>query len=136
MTALDWDPSPRKLRQFAVAGVLVLGLIAGLAYARGSGSLGQGVLLTFVALLAAFGTLRPTALRLPYVLLSVITLPIGIVVSHLVLGILFYGVITPLGLLQRLARPDPLETQLDRGSITHWKERHRPHDKASYLRQA
>ena len=136
MTALDWNPSARKLRQFAGVAILFLAFAGGLAYWRGGGWIAQSLPFALAAAAGIAAALSPTALRLPYVLLSLITLPIGLVVTHIVLGILFFGVITPLGVLARLVRPDPLETRLDRRCESHWKKRSRPRDKASYLRQA
>ena len=136
MTALDWDPSSRKLRQFSAAALLFLLAAAGLAHWRGGGMLAQAVPLAFAIVTAVAAVFSPTALRLPYVILSLITLPIGMLASHLVLGILFFGVITPLGVLARLVRPDPLEIQTDPPTGSHWKQRGRLRDKASYLRQA
>jgi hypothetical protein len=134
--AFDWNPSERTLRQFAAAGFLFLQIVIAVSYWRGSHSSARWVVLALALVIGFTGLLRPSALRLPYVLLSMATYPIGLVVSQLMLGILFYGVITPLGVLARLARPDPLETRLDGRSDSHWKERSRPRDKASYLRQA
>jgi len=136
MIAFDWNPSAGKLRQFAAVAVLFLGAAAALTHWRGGSWLAQCVSLALGAGIGVIGVSWPSALRLPYVLLSVVTLPIGIVLSHLILGILFFAVITPLGVLARLARPDPLEIQLDGRMQSHWKERRRPRDKASYLRQA
>ena len=136
MIAFDWNPSAGKLRQFAAVAVLFLGTAAALTHWRGGSWLAQFVSLALAATVGATGALWPSVLRLPYVLLSVVTLPIGIVLSHFILGVLFFGVITPLGVLARLARPDPLEIQLDGRMQSHWKERHRPRDKAGYLRQA
>jgi len=134
--AFDWDPSARALRQFAAAAVLFIGIAAALSSWRGGAATFRWVAVGIAAAIAVVGALRPRALRLLYVLLSMLTYPIGLVLSNLMLGILFYGVITPLGALARLANPDPLETRLDGRAGTHWKERRRLRDKASYLRQA
>ena len=134
--AFDWNPSERTLRQFSAAAFLFLQIAIFIASWRGSHSPARWVMLALALAIGFTGLLRPRTLRLPYLLLSMATYPIGLVVSHLMLGILFYGVITPLGALARLAHPDPLETRLDDRGGSHWKERTRRRDKASYLRQA
>jgi predicted membrane metal-binding protein len=45
------------------------------------------------------------------------------IVSPLVLGIMFYLVITPTGLLMRAVGKDPLRLKLDRNLATYWIER-------------
>lgn len=45
------------------------------------------------------------------------------IVSPLVLGIMFYGVVTPTGLLMRALGKDPLRLRLDRASSSYWIER-------------
>ena len=45
------------------------------------------------------------------------------VVSPIILAILFYGVITPIGVLARLLGHDPLRRRIDRGAPSYWVER-------------
>jgi hypothetical protein len=136
MITVDWDPSQRTLRQFAAVGGAVLAALATATHLRGGAPV-VTVACALVALaLAATGWARPGALRLPYVLLTYAVLPIGTLVSHLILLVLFYGVITPLGFLARLVRRDPLATRWERGARTYWRERRGARDPSSYLRQA
>jgi hypothetical protein len=55
------------------------------------------------------------------------------VVSPIVLGFLFYVVVTPLGLLMRLLGKDPLRLHWDRQSPTYWIERRPPGPKPETL---
>jgi Saxitoxin biosynthesis operon protein SxtJ len=45
---------------------------------------------------------------------------LGKVVSPIALGILFYGVLTPLAVVIRLTGKDPLRLKLDRGADSYW----------------
>src|SRR5688572_4184183 len=45
---------------------------------------------------------------------------LGRVVSPIALGILFYGVLTPVGAALRLAGKDPLRQKLDHGAASYW----------------
>jgi len=47
-------------------------------------------------------------------------------VSPIVLGIMFFGVITPIGLVMRLFGKDPLRLQLDKAARSYWIERTPP----------
>jgi hypothetical protein len=51
---------------------------------------------------------------------------LGRVVSPIALGILFYAVLTPLGLLMRLAGKDPLRRGRDAGAPSYWQPRTPP----------
>jgi hypothetical protein len=55
------------------------------------------------------------------------------IVSPIVLGFLFYIVVTPLGLLMRLLGKDPLRLRWDRRSSTYWIERKPPGPKPETL---
>ena len=51
---------------------------------------------------------------------------LGKVVSPIALGILFYGVLTPVAIAVRLASKDPLRLKLDRGADSYWIVRKPP----------
>jgi len=55
------------------------------------------------------------------------------IVSPIVLGFLFYVVVTPLGLLMRLLGKDPLRLHWDQQSPTYWIERTPPGPKPETL---
>ena len=48
------------------------------------------------------------------------------IVSPVVMGLVFYGVVTPIGLLMRLAGKDLLRLRLDRPGPSYWIERQPP----------
>jgi len=50
-----------------------------------------------------------------------ITYPIGWVVSNLTLTLMFYFVVTPLGLIMRLCGRGPMERRFDRVAVTYWR---------------
>lgn len=51
---------------------------------------------------------------------------LGKVVSPIALAILFYGVLTPLGIVMRLAGKDPLRLKPDPGAASYWMPRDPP----------
>lgn len=51
---------------------------------------------------------------------------LGKVVSPIALGILFYGVLTPIGAVIRLTGKDPLRLKLDSGADSYWIRREPP----------
>lgn len=137
MIDLNADPAPRTLRQFGAGAAAVLLGLAAIRVVRHGGSPSVLVFAAVAVLAGIFAWLRPQALRLPFVLLSGVTVPIGRLVSQLVVLVLFYGMITPLAALARLGRTDPLRLRFDRQAQSYWHPRPRPHrDRARYLRQA
>ena len=54
---------------------------------------------------------------------SLIAFPIGMVIGTLALVLVFYGVITPIGLVFRLIGRDPLHRRYDREASSYWIER-------------
>jgi hypothetical protein len=63
-------------------------------------------------------------------------LPIGLVVSELMLIVLYFGVITPIAFLMRVAGRDPLDRSIDRAAATYWVQHREAGDASRYFRQS
>lgn len=57
------------------------------------------------------------------------------IVSPVILGIMFFGVITPVGFLLRLAGKDLLRTKFDRDATSYWIPREPPGPEKSSLKR-
>jgi hypothetical protein len=57
------------------------------------------------------------------------------VVSHVLLGLIFYGIVTPIGIILRFTGHDPLQINAPLGNSL-WKSPTGKTDPASYLRQS
>jgi len=135
MLDINWRPSTRELRQFAGLWLGVFGLFGGwMLYQNGDAGHGRWVLLAAVGL-GLPGLLVPAIMRPIYVTWMVLAFPIGWTVSHLLLGFIFYGVITPVGLLVRLFGHDPMTRGFEPKAPSYWAEHRTGDDPASYLRQ-
>ncbi len=64
----------------------------------------------------------------------VVVFPIGWLVSRIVLGIMFYGVFTPIAMIFRLRNRDVLQRKPHQVT-TYWTEKAAPTDVRSYYRQ-
>lgn len=132
---LKTDASKKELAWFGLLLMAFMGLI-GLIVWRATGSLyapryiwGAGV-----ALAAVYYAVPP--LRRPMFLgWMYAAYPIGWVVSHVLLGIIYFAILTPIGLLMRAVGYDPMERRFDRAASTYWVERERNTDPGRYLRQ-
>jgi hypothetical protein len=86
-------------------------------------------------LLSVGGLVLPALIRPIFVGLILLTFPIGWVVSHLLLGLIFYGVVTPIGLILRISGHDPLQLKKPGGNSV-WKTPVGKTDATRYLRQS
>ena len=78
------------------------------------------------AAFAAVAVLRPGLLAHPNRLWSRLGVLLGMLVSPIALGALFYLAFVPIGLLMRLAGKDPLRLRRDAGSASYWIPRRPP----------
>jgi hypothetical protein len=69
------------------------------------------------------------------VALSAIALPIGFVLSYVIMGTLFYAIIAPIGLVMRVFGKDPLHRGFLRDAPTYWVDARPPRPRESYFRQ-
>ena len=133
MVAINWHPTDRHLRQFGLIALAALPLVGWTWHAGGTT---LAVLAAVGGVLALAGLVAPQALRYPYLALSLLTLPIGLVVGELVLLAMFYGGFVPVGLLLRLLGRDDMQRSFDPKATTYWQPKAQPVDAASYLRQS
>jgi len=131
---VNWNPSRRELRQFALLWIGFFGLIG--AYSLwGHDSLRAATAFWAVAAAGLVGYLRPGVFRPVYLLWMALALPIGWTISHLLLLIVYYLILTPIGLLMRLVGYDPMERRLDRSAKSYWTAHDPEADAARYFKQ-
>lgn len=125
MFEINWHPSRRELRQFAVilgAFSIVLGALVWYKIRELSITV---VIWTVGFLVALVGYNIPPFMRWVFVGWMVAAYPIGWTISHLLMAVIFYFVLTPIGFLVRLINSDPMQRQFDRTAKTYWT-RHDP----------
>jgi hypothetical protein len=135
MIEINWNPSHKELRVFSVLIVPFFAIVAWILYDK-TGSL-TVAFTTFgiAAIVGIAGFFLPKQMRIVYVVWMAAVMPIGWVVSHLVLGFAFFLVITPIGLLMRLIGHDPLQREFDKDATTYWISRPTNQESKRYFRQ-
>ncbi|MGQ0733446.1 MAG: SxtJ family membrane protein [Acidobacteriota bacterium] len=120
MLPINRNPAPVELRRFARLWLpLFVALVGGIIWWR-SGTLQFALVAWSLGALAVLaGLTAPSRARAIFIALQVVTYPIGLVVSTLVLAFLFFAMFTPLGLGMRLAGRDPLRLRA-RHERSHW----------------
>jgi hypothetical protein len=111
-------------RTFGLA-IAVVFLLVALAPLRHGHALRWWALAVAVVL-ALIALVKPALLATPNRLWMKLGLLLGKVVSPIALGILFYGVLTPLAVVIRLTGQDPLRLKLDPNAGSYWITRKPP----------
>jgi hypothetical protein len=133
MISINWNPSKRELRQFAGLCLVFFGGMAAWTYARHGAGPWPTTMAALAAVLGLPGLVFPALLKPIYVGWMVAAFPIGWTVSHVLLGIIFYGIVTPIGLLLRIVGSDPMNRKFERDAKSYWIE-HEPAEAARYFR--
>ncbi len=136
MLPINWKPSVRELRWFAGLLILFFAVVAGLWWRRSGQTTGPGMMASVAAVIGLVGLIAPTAIRGAYVVWMIAVWPIGWVVSHVLLAAIFFGVMTPIGLILRAIGRDPMRKTLDRSAKSYWIARPAEEpDSQQYFRQ-
>ncbi len=137
---MDWsivkaEPSRKVLRQFAGTWlVLFLGISAQKQFLQSRP--GAALAWAVAALIVGIpGLVRPALVRWAYSGSMVLAFPVGWCVSNCILAALYFGVITPIGLVRRCLGHDELGRRPDSGRGTFWDPKPAPRDVSSYFRQ-
>jgi hypothetical protein len=72
------------------------------------------------AVLIAFSAIWPRALKYPYIAWMTMAFALGFVMSHVILTVFFFLLVTPIGLVARLFRKDFLNRQRDLQATSYW----------------
>ena len=132
---ISFHPSSKTLRQFAGLWLVFFGGLACFQYlVRGNvpGAIALAVLAVTVGIA---GLAWPGAVRFVYVGWMVLAFPIGWTVSRLLLAALYFGVVTPIGVMLRLIGRDPLQLRRRAEVESYWTEKPAPADVRRYFRQ-
>lgn len=136
LVEINWYPSRKELRTFAII-ALVAAILAALLLCRFKGvgiewgaaifSLGAAILLS------SFVWLRLT--RVIYLGFVLVTYPIGLLMSFILLAIFFFGILTPVALLFYLIGRDTLHRKFDPDAESYWITHEQPENLDRYYHQ-
>jgi hypothetical protein len=135
MIRINTHPSRRQLRQFGLIWLIFFGAIGAWTWYRGGAAGLVAALAGLAVIVPVVGWMVPKFMRIVYLAMSYAAWPIGFVVSHVILAIVYYLVITPIGLFNRLRGYDPMHRRFDPAAETYWIPRQPVTDIARYYRQ-
>ena len=132
---INTNPSRRQLAVFGLTWLAVFGMVGALLLRRGL-PLPAAVAVWVAAVgVPAVGAVLPGVLRWVFVGMSYAAMPIGVVVSLVLLAVVYYLVLTPIGLARRLFGGDPMGRKFPSHEPTHWLSRRSAEDVRRYFRQ-
>jgi len=108
----------RELRQFGITIGLVLGLLG--SWFLWSNKEGGSLLLIAATLFLSLGFIMPRLLKPLQKLWMTLAVLLGWLMTRIILTILFYLVVTPIGLLARLSGKDFLNRKFNSDASSYW----------------
>jgi hypothetical protein len=132
---INWTPSHRDLRLFALVQLIVAFSAAWLIHRRyGADTLAMALCGVSSAVLIT-GLILPRLVRPLFRAWMLAAFPIGWVMSHVVLAIVYFGVVTPIAFALRMAGRDTLQRKPRPDAATYWIPRPTPSESNRYFRQ-
>jgi MFS family permease len=136
LVEINWNPEKKELRKFGLIALAVLGALSIILRFRfGIASIWAlmpgtaGLCICLITLISA------KAARTIYLGLTFAALPIGFVVSILLMGIFYFLVLTPIGIIFKLLNRDLLDRKFLPSAPTYWSRRENAADKERYFHQ-
>lgn len=136
LVEINWYPSRKELRCFATVFLIAAAVVSLLLHVL------KGFGIQWVAIISAIGIvvflgsfISLKAARMVYLGLVLAALPIGWVVSVLLLAILYFGLVSPLSLVFRLMGRDVLGRKFDPNVGSYWIAHRAPEDPDRYFHQ-
>lgn len=136
LVEIDWNPKSKQLQSFGKIALVASAVISLLLY------LLKGVAIQWVLIIFAFGfiifIISMISLKLTkmiYLGMILVTLPIGWVVSFILLSAFYFLLLAPLGLIFRLIGRDPLCRKFDPNAKSYWLSRQQPKGLEQYFHQ-
>lgn len=132
---IPFNPARKTLRQFAAVW-LIFFVALGLRqyFGRNHHALGLGLIALALGL-GLPGLIKPAALRWLFVSWMVLAFPIGWAISQFMLLVMYYGLLTPVGLLLKLRGRDLLHRKPASQQASFWTAKEMPQDVRRYFRQ-
>ena len=132
---INRNPSRRELNAFAFALATLFAVAGSVAFWRAHAPrVATGIWIAGALLLAVYLAL-PRLRRPICVGWMRACAPLGWLVSHTALAVVYFLVITPIGLAMRLAGRDPMKRRFDPSAESHWLPHQADEDASRYFRQ-
>lgn len=120
MIDIDWKPDERTLKKFGISMLILCSVFSLALFFRGH-SVAAWIFIGLAAYCGITLVVYKRALRPLYGFWMAIAWLLGKIIAPLVLGFIYYGVITPIGLVLRLTGHDKLNLKKPAGK-SYWHD--------------
>ncbi len=134
MIELNYAPSRKDLRLFAIILVPFSYFLGWIIRRQFDPDMIGWSINIVLAIAGVTGSIWPEAVKQIFLVWTVLTYPIGWVVSHLVLAIIFFGVFLPIGFTMKCFGYDPLQLR-EKNCDSYWVPLEPITDQERYFRQ-
>ncbi len=132
----NWNPSRKDLRIFGIAALIATVILACLLHLRKDLPLQWALGIVAFGLVVFVGSMvLPKPTKVIYVIMVSLALPIGLVISTVLMTAFYYLLLTPLGLFFRLVGRDELKLKFGRDKTSYWVKRRPPQSLKRYFNQ-
>lgn len=132
---INKNPSQKELAWFGLMFLAFFGLIGGFVWWRLQAQTAAYTLWGVAAAVVAVYYAVPSLRRPIYLGWLYAAFPIGWVISHVVMGVIYFLVITPFALVFKLIGRDALEQKIDKNAKSYWVEHRTGGDPQRYFKQ-
>lgn len=135
LTEINWNPTKRELRIFAFALGFFLCLVAAFVF---KGAESTSVILTMLGvavLLSATGYFFPHLMKPLYLTWMILFYPLRWLISYLLIVVVYYLVISPIGMALRFLGYDLIGRHFDQQNTSYWKTKQQGRKETDYFRQ-
>jgi hypothetical protein len=119
------EPTSRDLNILAALFIVLPGVIGGFMLWKGSPN---GWIWITVGGVLGISRIIPPLFRAIYRIWISFSIILGYFVSRILLTIIFFIIITPMGLIMRIVGKDPMERKLDPNAATYWSPKEQEKD--------
>lgn len=126
-------PVPEAMRPYAIVGLVVFAALA-IVFKTGILAPGAWGLIVVAAFFLIGGFVLPDVLRPVFFVFMVATFPLGMVMGPIILGVIFFGVFTPVAFIFKAIGRDSMTRKFDPAAKTYWVE-HKDAEPKRYFRQ-
>jgi hypothetical protein len=120
---INTDPTRKQLNQFGLIWLVFFAVMGTVFWFKLHSTTVSGAMWAAAVVVPVIGWAVPAFMKLVYLGMSYLAWPIGFVISHIILAVVYYLVFTPIGLIMRLVGYDPMCRRFDAAAESYWVER-------------
>ncbi len=136
LVEMNWHPDHKQCRQFGWGALVMLPLISSVLYFTGRLPAGWAFVPAGAGVaIFVLSRISDKLVRPVYVGLTLLGLPIGWVMSHVILALFYFGLLTPLALVFKIIGRDTMCRRPDKSAKTYWTEHRPPSSMRQYFNQ-